>query len=700
MILKHHMVCSPQTKQNSALFHNCWFLVKRPHEGRFLLYIPPSTPDNCINLAYSFLAMIKPETIQRIIDTARIEEVIGDFVSLKKRGSNYLGLCPFHNEKTPSFSVSPAKGIYKCFGCGKAGNSVNFIIEHEHYSYPEALKYIAKKYNIEVEEEEVTPEMQQEIDEREGMFAVNGFISKYFQQNLTETEEGKSVALSYLKERDYRESTIQKFELGYAIDQWHNYTDYAIDNGFKKDVLTKVGLSIDKDSRLIDRFRGRVIFPIHNLTGKVIGFGGRILSSEKSTAKYINSPESDIYNKSRVLYGIYFARTEIVKQNNCYLVEGYTDVISMHQVGIENVVASSGTSLTEEQIRLIKRFTPNITILFDGDTAGIKASFRGIDLILEQGMNVKIVLFPDGEDPDSFVRKHRSSEIEEFITKQAKDFIVFKTNLLLDETVGDPTKRADLIKEIVQTISHIPDGINRSVYIKECSTIMDVAEQALMNELNKRLRQRFKKQTESQDVQIADVETKQSLDEQMKVDPLDISENEKQLIRLLLLYSDEIITVYDDEQDQEIQIRVDDFILNELQIEQISFSKETYNVIVKEFGEAREKDTDLTETHFTSHSKNKIASETINLLASPHQLSDNWKKNRIFVKQEEDQLSFLVLTTWLSLKAKYADKHLKEILDSMRTADPEEIDVLIHQYNTLKKISTDIHSELTRVISY
>lgn len=694
------MVCSPQTKQNSALFHNCWFLVKRPHEGRFLLYITPSTPDNCINLAYSFLAMIKPETIQRIIDTARIEEVIGDFVSLKKRGSNYLGLCPFHNEKTPSFSVSPAKGIYKCFGCGKAGNSVNFIIEHEHYSYPEALKYIAKKYNIEVEEEEVTPEMQQEIDEREGMFAVNGFISKYFQQNLTETEEGKSVALSYLKERDYRESTIQKFELGYAIDQWHNYTDYAIDNGFKKDVLTKVGLSIDKDSRLIDRFRGRVIFPIHNLTGKVIGFGGRILSSEKSTAKYINSPESDIYNKSRVLYGIYFARTEIVKQNNCYLVEGYTDVISMHQVGIENVVASSGTSLTEEQIRLIKRFTPNITILFDGDTAGIKASFRGIDLILEQGMNVKIVLFPDGEDPDSFVRKHRSSEIEEFITKQAKDFIVFKTNLLLDETVGDPTKRADLIKEIVQTISHIPDGINRSVYIKECSTIMDVAEQALMNELNKRLRQRFKKQTESQDVQIADVETKQSLDEQMKVDPLDISENEKQLIRLLLLYSDEIITVYDDEQDQEIQIRVDDFILNELQIEQISFSKETYNEIVKEFGEAREKDTDLTETHFTNHSKNKIASETINLLASPHQLSDNWKKNRIFVKQEEDQLSFLVLTTWLSLKAKYADKHLKEILDSMKTADPEEIDVLIHQYNTLKKISTDIHSELTRVISY
>jgi len=644
--------------------------------------------------------MIKPETIQRIIDTARIEEVIGDFVSLKKRGSNYVGLCPFHNEKTPSFSVSPAKGIYKCFGCGKAGNSVNFVIEHEHYSYPEALKYIAKKYNIEVEEEEVTPEMQLEIDERESMFAVNGFVSKYFQHNLTETEEGKSVALSYLKERDYRDSTIQKFELGYAIDQWHNYTDHAIDNGYKKEVLTKVGLSIDKDSRLIDRFRGRVIFPIHNLTGKVIGFGGRILSSEKSTAKYINSPESDIYNKSRVLYGIYFARSEIVKQNNCYLVEGYTDVISLHQAGFENVVASSGTSLTEEQIRLIKRFTPNITILFDGDTAGIKASFRGIDLILEQGMNVKIVLFPDGEDPDSFVRKHRSSEIEEFITKQAKDFIAFKTHLLLDETVGDPTKRAELIKEIILTISHIPDGINRSVYIKECSTIMDVPEQTLMNELNKRLRQRFKKQPENAELEIADVETRQSLDEQIKIDPLDISENEKQLVRLLLLYAEDMINVFDDEEDKEIQMRVDDFILKELHDEQISFSNEIFNEIIKEFVEAREKDSALKETHFTNHPKSKIASETINLLTSPHQLSENWKKNRIFVKQEEDQLSFLVLTTWLSLKAKYADKHLKDILELMKTSPAEEIDMLINQYNAFKKISVQIHSELTRVISY
>ena len=644
--------------------------------------------------------MIKPETIQRIIDTARIEEVIGDFVTLKKRGVNYLGLCPFHNEKTPSFSVSPAKGIYKCFGCGKAGNAINFVIEHEHYSYPEALKYIAKKYNIEVEEEEVTPEMQQDIDERESMFAVNSFVSKYFQDNLTESEEGKSVALSYLKERDYRESTIKKFELGYSIDQWHNYSTHAIDNGFKKEILTKVGLSIDKDSGLIDRFRGRVIFPIHNLTGKVIGFGGRILSSEKSTAKYINSPESDIYNKSRVLYGIYFSRSEIVKQNNCYLVEGYTDVISIHQAGIENVVASSGTSLTEDQIRLVKRFTPNITILFDGDTAGIKASFRGIDLILEQGMNVKIVLFPDGEDPDSYVRKHRTSEIEEFVTTQAKDFIDFKTNLLLDETVGDPSKKAELIKEIVQTISHIPDGINRSVYIKECSTIMEVPEQTLMNELNKRLRQRFKKQSESRDVQIAEAETKQSLEQQIEIDPFDLSSNEKQLMRLLIQYSQSRITVDDPEKDEGIETRVDDFILSELKNDQISFSNNSYNEIFNEFIGARENESDLNEAYFTNHARTKIASEVIDLLATPYHLSDNWKKNKIYVKQEEDQLSFLVVTTLLSLKGKHVDKQSRELLELMKTATNEEITDLITQYNILKEISREINLELTRVISF
>lgn len=340
--------------------------------------------------------MINPNTIQTIFETSRVEEVVGDFVTLKKRGANYLGLCPFHNEKTPSFSVSPSKGIYKCFGCGKAGNVVGFVMEHEHYTYPESLRYLAKRYGIEIEEEDVTPEMQQQLDEKESMLALNTFITNYFSKNLFEKGEGKSIGLSYLKERDFREGIIQKFEIGYAIDQWEDYSKHALANGYKKDILVGTGLSIDKDDSLLDRFRGRVIFPIHNLTGRVIGFGGRILSSEKSKAKYLNSPESDIYNKSKVLYGIYFARNAIVKQNKCYLVEGYTDVISLHQAGIENVVSSSGTSLTVDQIKLISRYTPNITILYDGDTAGIKASFRGIDLILEQGMNVKIVLFPEG----------------------------------------------------------------------------------------------------------------------------------------------------------------------------------------------------------------------------------------------------------------------------------------------------------------
>ena len=437
--------------------------------------------------------MIKPDTIQNILDAVRIEEVINDFVPLKKRGVNYLGLCPFHNEKTPSFVVSPSKGIFKCFGCGKSGNAVGFIMEHEHYSFPEALKYLANKYGIEVEEEEMTPEMQEQFDERERMFLLNGFMTNHFQENLFNTEDGKAIGLTYLKEREFNESTIKKFQLGYAANAWEEYSLFALKNGYKKDILVKTGLSIEKDQKLIDRFKGRVIFPIHNLTGKVIGFGGRILTSDKKTAKYLNSPESEIYNKSKSLYGIYFAKNAIAKADNCYLVEGYTDVISLHQAGIENVVASSGTSLTVDQIKLIRRFTRNITILYDGDTAGIKASFRGIDLILEQEMNVKIVLFPEGEDPDSFVRSHRKTEVDEFITSQSADFIIFKTKLLLDETAGDPAKRADLIREIVLSISKIPDAITRTVYIKECSSVMSIAEQTLVNELNKLLRQKYRK---------------------------------------------------------------------------------------------------------------------------------------------------------------------------------------------------------------
>jgi DNA primase len=643
--------------------------------------------------------MIKPETIQRILETAHIEEVIGDFVMLKKRGANYLGLCPFHNEKTPSFSVSPSKGIYKCFGCGKAGNVVGFIMEHEHYSYPEALKFLAKRYNIEIEEEEMTPEMQQELDERESMFTVNSFVSKYFQHNLVETEEGKSVALSYLKERDLRDATIEKFELGYALDKWQDYSEHAIKNGYKKEILVRTGLSIEKDNRLIDRFRGRVIFPIHNLTGKVIGFGGRILSSEKSTAKYINSPESDIYNKSKVLYGIYFARTEIVKQNNCYLVEGYTDVISLHQADIENVVASSGTSLTEDQIRLIKRFTPNITILYDGDTAGIKASFRGIDLILEQGMNVKIVLFPDGEDPDSYVRNHRTSEVEEFITGQAKDFITFKTNLLLDETLGDPARKAELIKEIVQSISQIPNGINRSVYIKECSIMLDVPEQTLMNELNKRLRQRFRKQTSPvyTGQQTEETEVKQSLEQQLEVDPLDLTPNERFLVEIILKYGNSTITY--EEEGTKKEITLTDYILEDIQNDQIEFKDLLVKEVFQEVFEFRNTGKQVSDKYFISHPKKKISNFAIELIASPYMLSDGWEKNKIYVKTFTDDLGDSSTKVLLWIKLKSLRREGKILIEQMQDVADDERMLLQKKYMAISELVKHIADELGTVIS-
>ncbi|NTW25486.1 MAG: DNA primase, partial [Lentimicrobium sp.] len=441
--------------------------------------------------------MIPRDTIQSIIDTANIEEVVGDFVQLKKRGVNLLGLCPFHNERTPSFTVSPAKGIYKCFGCGKAGNSVNFVMEHEKYSYPEALRYLANKYGIEIEEQEPSPEERQLDTERDSLFSLNLFAQKFYTQTLHESEEGKAIGLSYFIERGFREDIIQKFQLGYSPQAWDAFTQFALKNGYAEKHLVDSGLTISKDGKLYDRFRERVMFPIHNLTGKVIGFGGRILTSDKTKPKYVNSPESEVYNKSKSLYGIWLARNSIVARDNCFLVEGYTDVISLNQAGIENVVASSGTSLTTEQIKLISKYTRNITILYDGDPAGIKASFRGIDMILEQGMNVKIVLFPDGEDPDSYARKHRSADVEAFIATASSDFIAFKTRLLLGETNNDPIKKAGLIHEIIQTISLIPDTIIRPLYIRECSEIMGIAEQTLMTELNRLLGKKARKESVS-----------------------------------------------------------------------------------------------------------------------------------------------------------------------------------------------------------
>ncbi len=650
--------------------------------------------------------MIPRDTIQTIIETARVEEVISDFVTLRKRGVNMIGLCPFHNEKTPSFTVSPAKGIYKCFGCGKAGNSVNFVMEHEHYTYPEALKFLAKKYNIEIEEEEQTPEQIQELNEKESLFAVSAFAQKYFTDQLFNSEEGKSIGLSYFKNRDLREHTIEQFQLGYSPDSWDAFTKHALKNGYKTEYMVKSGLTIDKNGNKFDRFSARVIFPIHNLSGRVIGFGGRILKSEEKKAKYVNSPESDIYSKSQVLYGIYFAKNAIIKKDNCYLVEGYTDVISLFQAGFENVVASSGTSLTTDQIRLIKRYTPNITILYDGDEAGLKASFRGIDMILEQGMNVKIVMFPKGEDPDSYVRSHRSIEVEEFLTAGSKDFIQFKTDILLKETKNDPVKRAGLIKEIVQTIALIPDQIIRSVYVKECSVKMDMAEQILMNELNKLIRKKFRHNFKEIPDEIFDNFSEPQLEKKVEIDVFDTSYQEKDVIRLLLNYGqDEILFEQNDENSKPIQIpvKVSKFIINDLEVDNIKFKNENYQKIYEEYVKLVEEENVYDSKYFTYNINKGISKNSINLLTSPYELDDWENKKNIIVVTEKQKLKIAILGALLSLKGKIIEQLITENQQKLKQAELEEryeeIPEMLKRQQDLKTISKDINKQLGRVIT-
>ncbi len=584
--------------------------------------------------------MISPDIIQTIIETARIEDIVGEYVSLRKRGVNLIGLCPFHNEKTPSFTVSPVKGIFKCFGCGKAGNSVNFIMEHEHFSYPEALRHLANKYSIEIEEEIPSADQIAALDEKESLFTITNFAHKHFVDNLLNTEEGRAIGLSYFKEREFTDATIQKFELGYCLDKWDDFTAYALKNGYKIGQLVKAGFSIDKDDKHYDRFRARVMFPIHSLSGKVIAYGGRILSSDKTKPKYVNSPETDIYSKSKVLYGLNFAKNAIISKDNCYLVEGYTDVITLHQASIENVVSSSGTSLTTDQIRLINRYTKNITILYDGDAAGIKASFRGIDMILEQGMNVKIVLFPDGEDPDSFTRKNRSAIVQEYITQHADNFILFKTNLLLEEAAHDPIKKSALVKEIVTTISLIPDSIPRSIYTKECSSLMNIPEQTLLNELNKLLRKKASKTM--QDEGEKPLPDAPAVASERQVDELELDEaeyQEKEIIRLLLNFGIKELEVKGiNEEKEEIinNISVAACIVNDIVAEEFSFKNPAYQLIFNEYIIALNSEILPTDQYFTNHPDSTIRKTAINLLSSPYILSENWQEmHRISVPTEE-----------------------------------------------------------------
>jgi len=650
--------------------------------------------------------MIGKDTIQEIFETAQIDEVIGEFVTLKKRGVNLLGLCPFHNEKTPSFTVSPKKGIYKCFGCGKGGNSVQFLMDHEQFTYPEALKYLAKKYNIEIEEKEQTPEEIKQLNEKESLYHVTDFAAKYFAKNLFESEQGKAIGLSYFKERGFREDIIKKFQLGYSIDEWDNLTAHAIKNGYNIDYLEKTGLTIVKENKTYDRFRGRVMFPIQNLSGRVLGFGGRTLSSDPKSPKYVNSPESDIYHKSKVLYGINLAKNSIIGNDNCFLVEGYTDVISLHMAGIENVVASSGTSLTTDQIRLISRYTKNITILYDGDAAGIKASFRGIDMIVEQGMDVKIVLFPEGEDPDSYARSHRSSEVQEFIKDEAHNFIFFKTNLLIKDAENDPVKKVGLIKEIVGTIALIPDQITRSVYVKECSALLDITEQTLLNELNKIRRKNFdkklKERTREENIpSTVEPHIFEAEKQLVPADYLSAEYQEKDVIRLLMNYGNrEIKLEYTDEDDNEQEDTVDvaSFIVSDLLNDEITFKSEIYKLVFDEVCNEVNQGNLPDEKYFLNHQNQDIAALAANLLIPKYELND-WSRVKITVNGEEDKLKVAVQHAVLSMKLRWLEGKFDEANKAIKNAkDESDLEILLQSQKKLINKRSEISAMLGRIV--
>lgn len=650
--------------------------------------------------------MITPDTIEKILDATRIEEVVGEFVSLKKRGTNLIGLCPFHNEKTPSFTVSAAKGIFKCFGCGKGGNAVNFLMEQEHFSYPEALRYLAGKYGIEIEEEKPSPEQQQVLDEKESLFNLTAFAQKYFQEQLHQSEEGKSIALSYLKERGFSTEIIRKFGIGYCHKQWDDFTQLALKNGYKKEYLLQASLSRSKDQMLYDAFRGRIVFPIHNLSGRVLGFGARIMSNEPNKPKYINSSESGIYHKSRVLYGLYFGKSAIVEHDNCYLVEGYTDVISLHQAGVENVIASSGTSLTIEQIRLIRRYTQNITLLFDGDPAGIKAAFRGIDMILEEGMNVRLVLFPEGEDPDSYAQKHRPLEVKNFLEKQATDFITFKTELLLDDTRNDPIKRAGLIREIASSISLIPEPITRAMYVKGCSQTLEVDEPLLFSEINKLRRNKAgrEKQTDPEQPSYFPEEIS-SQPAQQNPQFIPTSEaQEKEVVRLLLNHASEEISFEVENEDnrmETITVRVMDFILQDMEEDKVTFDDQACQIIYETYRQAQSKQTIPSQSGFVNHPDKQVSQLVINLLSSPYTLSRNWEdRHRIYVSQHEDNLKKHVLDVVYSLKLRKLEKMIDQNRQLMKDeSDPDRLNELLKIDQNLKKNRSRFALELSRIVT-
>ncbi len=635
--------------------------------------------------------MIPKETIDTIFETARIEEVVGDFVTLKKRGANMLGNCPFHDEKTPSFTVSPTKGIYKCFGCGKGGHAVNFVMEIDQLSYPEALKYLAKKYNIEVQEEEQTPEQIEKANARESLFIVNSYAKDYFQDSLNKSIEGKAVGLSYFKERDISVEMIDKFQLGYNPDNWDAFTKSALEASYKKEFLEKTGLSIFKDDKAFDRFKGRIIFPIHSISGRIVGFGGRTLKKDDK-AKYLNSPESEIYHKSKVLYGIYFSKSTIVKNDNCLIVEGYTDVISMHQSGIENVVASSGTALGTEQIKLIGRYTKNITLLFDSDNAGIKAATKAIDLILAESMTVKIALLPEGEDPDSYAKKFGGEGLTHFINKNSKDFVEFKIALLDEKSKNDPIKKVSLINNIMLSIALIPDGITREVYIDKCSKLLEVGKAELENKVHELIHK-------TKPVKKAERQTAKKIEQTQTVtkDKAKSEFQEKDIIRFMLQYGHYFLNFENtDNNSEENKVYVVHYIISEFRNQKV-FSNPNYSLIFNTFEEALSQGELLTEEYFTQHKDPEISQVAVDIISNEHAISQKWKEHGIYTETEEMQLKKAVDTAIYSLKiAKIVERI--EVKTTELANGSENDEKLLVEINDMLTIKREISAKLGRIV--
>jgi len=650
--------------------------------------------------------LISKATIDQVFDTARVEEVIGDFVQLKKSGSNFKGLSPFSEERTPSFMVSPVKQIWKDFSTGKGGTSVSFLMEHEHFTYPEAIKYLARKYNIEIEETVQTDSDKEAAGERESMYLVSEFARTYYQNTLHKTDQGKAIGLSYFKERGFTDETIQDFQLGFSTDAWSGLTDSALKKGYKLKFLESTGLSIVKGEKQFDRFKGRVLFPIHSMSGRVLGFGGRILAKNEKAAKYLNSPESDIYHKSKVLYGIYYAKQTIAKEDNCFLVEGYTDVIQFHQKGIKNVVSSSGTALTPDQIRLINRLTKNITVLFDGDPAGIRASLRGIDLILEQGMNVKICTFPEGEDPDSFAKQNTLEELKDYLKSNAKDFIAYKASLLMEEAQNDPVAKANLIRDMVTSISKVSDNIQKEIYVRDCSRIMDISEDVLFSTLAQMGKKAQSDANKTYNKKQKAFEVVKSVAPPQKVDIQ--YELEQKIIEILLLYGsrkesfEDLILKENDKEELVLEpviheVKVFEKIFLDLQEDEMQFTNENFKALYYTIIDSLNQTDDFVIESFVNRLDPTLASDVTNILMNEERYNlHNWEKNNIFPKQKEVSIAQLVSETILTLRCYLIDRKVNEIKqDTKDTIDHRTLLEDVLNYSNLKML---LSRKLNRVL--